>query len=387
MTTLSASSIAVLLFLAVAPRMNAQAADPSRLFAQPSVQSAKLVTNSSIPIGILPSQYKAAYGFNRVPNQGRGQTIALVDAYDDPNVASDLAYYANYFHLTPCNFQKVKVGNPSQGQDWDLAESLDVEQACAMAPQANIILVEANSDLFSDLLDAVAVASAPPYNATVIAMGWGTAEFEGEQQFDSYFCNVVNGNGRPVTFVAAINWVLYPAASPCVIAVGGTTLGLSSVLPRANPLQLNYGSESAWGYGGISVYESQPTWQNPACTAFSQSARCLPDVAAAADADPGIPVYDTYSFAGWVTVGAPWASTPNWAAFFSLVNSARVAQLKNTLSQAAADMYAIYYSSDYLTDFHDVISGRGAGAGYDLATGIGSYRANNLFSALVADAN
>jgi subtilase family serine protease len=69
-------------------------------------------TSASGPIGILPAQVKAAYGFNQIPNQGQGMTIALVDAYDDPNIESDLAFYASYFHLTSCNFTKVKVGSP-----------------------------------------------------------------------------------------------------------------------------------------------------------------------------------------------------------------------------------------------------------------------------------
>jgi hypothetical protein len=229
MTRLSPLSIAMPLLLAVVVPMNAQAPDPRPIIARPSIQTAKLEANSNIPNGILPAQYKAAYGFNRIPNQGQGQTIALVDAYDDPNISSDLAFYANYFHLTPCNFQKVKVGNPAQGEDWDLVESWDVEQACAIAPQANIILVEANTDSLADLFQAVAVASAAPYNAAVVSMSWMTDEFAGEQQFDSYLCNIVNGNGQPVTFVAASNSVKYPAASPCVVAAGQTTVTLSTV--------------------------------------------------------------------------------------------------------------------------------------------------------------
>jgi len=86
-------------------------------------------------------------------------------------------------------------------------------------------------------------------------------------------------------------------------------------------------------------------------------------------------------------VGGTSLSTPDWASFFTIVNSLRAGQGKGTLSQAAPDLYAIYYSSDYLTDFHDITSGSGAGPGYDLATGIGSYQVNNLAPALVADPN
>jgi subtilase family serine protease len=385
-------SIGMSLLLAATLSLMAQAPDPHHIYAHAPVHIANVPANPSSPTGILPAQFKAAYGFNRIPNQGQGQTIALIDAYDDPNIASDLAFYANYFHLTPCSFQKVRVGNPQQGQGWDLEESLDVEQACALAPQANIILVEANSDSFSDLLDAVAVASSAPYKASVVSMSWGGAEFDGEQQDDSYFCSIVNDNGQPVTFVAAIgdacHAATYPAASPCVVTVGGTTLALSTPLPLANPLQLDYGNEMAYGGGGISLYESQPPWQNPACSQFTTSNRCVPDVASDANPATGVPVYDTYSYNGWVEVGGTSVATPDWASFFILVNSLRASQGESTLSQAAPDMYMIYYSNNYLMDFHDITSGEcGAGPGYDLATGIGSYQTNNLVTPLVADPN
>jgi subtilase family serine protease len=384
----SALSACLLLLFSATICPKAQEANANRLHAQPLIQTARIATTPSGPTGLLPAQYKAAYEFNFIPNRGQGQTIAVIGAYDDPNVASDLAFYASYFHLTPCNFQKVEIGNPAQGNGWDLAESLGVEQACALAPQANIILVEATSDSFTDLFDAIALASTAPYNATVVSMGWGGTEFNGEQQYDSYFCNIVNGNGQPVTFVAAAGGMSYPAASPCVIAAGGTTLGLSSTAPPPSTLQTIYGSECAYGFGGISDYESEPSWQDTACAPYSPNGyRCMPDIASDANPSTGVPVYDTYSFGGWVEAGGTGVSAADWGAFFTLVNSQRVIDGASTLSQAAPDMYTIYYSSNYPTDFHDITCGSGAGPGYDLATGIGSYKANNLFTALVADTN
>jgi len=381
----------MVVLLSVSLPLGAQAPDLHHIYAHPPVQVVSLLSPST-PIGILPVQFKAAYGFNRIPNQGLGQTIALVNAYDDPNIASDLAFYANYFHLSPCNFQKVKLGNPQQDSGWGLEITVDVEQACALAPQANIILVEANSDSLSDLFDAVAVASSAPYNATVVSMSWGLNEFAGEQQYDGYFCNILNGNSQPVTFVASTGdcgQLLYPSTSSCVVAVGGTTLALSSATPLSNPLQLDYGSESAFGGGGVSSFESQPPWQNPACSQYSTTNRCVPDVASAAF--PGFPVYDTFGYGGWVEVAGTSVGAPGWASFFTLVNSLRASQRESTLSQASRDLYDIYYSSDYATDFHNITSGGGgecqAGPGYDLATGIGSYQANNLYFPLVADLN
>jgi subtilase family serine protease len=400
MKKLAAVSIGMLVLLAMALPTMAQSPDLSRIYAHPPIQVTPGPLNPSSPRGILPSEFKAAYGFNHIPNQGQGQTIALVDAFKDPNITSDLAFYANYFHLAPCNFQVVIVGNPIEGQGWDLEESLDVEQACALAPHANIILVEANSNSFDDLLAAVAVASAPPYNATVVSMSWGGGEFSGEQQSDSFFCNVVNGNGLPVTFVASTgdggHGTEYPSVSPCVVAVGGTTLALQSANPPSNPLALNYGSEAAWSgsSGGIATNEPGVSWQNGIFAGCGTSGgRCVPDIASDANPGTGVPVYDSFSGPGWIEVGGTSVAAPDWASFFTLVNSLRVAGGKTLLSTAVEDLYTIYNSPNYLTNFHDITTGQNggcgadcmAGTGYDLVTGIGSYQANILYSTLVAD--
>jgi len=390
-------SIGMLVLLAATLPLIAQAPVGSHIYAYPPIRLSDLPQNPAGPSGILPVQFKAAYGFNQIANQGQGQTIALVDAFDDPNIASDLAFYASYFHLTPCNFQKVKVGSPTGDSGWGLEMALDVEQACALAPRANIILVEANSNSFDDLLAAVQVASSAPYNATVISMSWGGGEDPSELSYDSYFCNISNSNGA-VTFFASSgdggHGTIYPSASPCVIAVGGTTLTLKQAAPLANFLQLNYGTENGWrdSGGGVSPYESQMSWQNPACATWSTTKRCIPDIASVAT---NIPVYDTYGYGGWVNVAGTSISSPDWAAFITLVNSLRAAQGKGTLSQAAYDLYQAYYSGNYTTDFHDITTGNNGncgsqcntGPGYDLVTGIGTYQANNLAPALVADTN
>jgi subtilase family serine protease len=380
----------------------AQAPDLSHMYSHPPIQISSGPQNPNNPTGILPTEFRDAYGFNRISNLGAGQTIALVDAYDDPNIASDLAFYANYFHKTPCNFTKVIVGNPLQGQGWDLEESLDTQQACALAPQANIILVEANSNSNSDLFAAVQVAYSAPYNATVVSMSWIGSEFSTETEQDSIFCNVTNGNGEPVTFFASSgdggHGVGYPSASHCVIAVGGTSLELASALPGPDPFQITWSAEYAWrdSGGGISEFEPEPSWQDTACAQFSPDGfRCVPDIASDANPGTGVPVYDTYSEDGWVEVGGTSVSSPDWASFITLVNSQRAENSQPLLSQAALDLYNAYYSSNYDNLFHDITSGSNgscgldcnAGIGYDLVTGIGSYQANTLFPALVADPN
>ena len=230
-------AIGMAAMLVVALPMLAQAPDAPAGYAHTNV----IVFNAQSPnnpSGILPVTFKEAYGFNRIPNQGKGMTIALVDAFDDPNIESDLAFYAKYFHLAPCNFTKVKLGT-IQGQGWDLEESLDVQQACALAPQANIVLVEAVSNNNSDLYNAVAVASGAPYNASVVSMSWGGGSGSGENQGDVYFCNIVNGDGQPVTNVAATgdggHGTIYPSTSPCVVAAGGTTLAPKTQSPIPHP--------------------------------------------------------------------------------------------------------------------------------------------------------
>jgi subtilase family serine protease len=350
----------------------------------------------------MPRQFRAAYGFNRIPNQGQGQTIALVDAFNDPNIVSDLAFYSSYYGLAPCTFTKVMVGSPINGQGWDLEESLDVQQACALAPQANIILVEANSSSFADLLAAVQVAYSAPYNATVVSMSWGGGEFSTETESDSVFCNVTNGNGQPVTFVAATgdggHGTIYPSVSPCVIAAGGTSLLLASAVPGPNPFQIIWSNELGWNGsgGGISAYESEPSYQDTACAPYSPNGkRCVPDIASDANPGTGVPVYDTYSYGGWVQVGGTSVATPDWASFLTLVNSLRAEASEPLLSQANLDLYNAYYSSNYTTLFHDIVSGTNGSCGldcdtevgYDLVTGIGSYQANNLYPLLVSDPN
>jgi subtilase family serine protease len=378
---------------AIAPLM-AQAPDGKHIYFYPPIRISNQPQDPAVPSGILPAQFKAAYGFNRIPNQGQGQTIAVIDAFDDPTIESDLAVYQAQFHVGPCNFHKVKVGNPAHGS-WDLETSLDVEQVCALAPQANIILVEAESQSAIDLLTAAQVAYLSPNNATVISMSFGSPDFSGEQQYDSYFCNIVAGNGLPVTFVAASgdagHHPEYPSTSPCVIAAGGTNLVLSQATPLSNPLQLNYGVETAWSGsgGGVSTEEGQPSWQNPACATWSTTNRCVPDIASVAH---NIPVYCTCSGGGWSTVDGTSISSPDWAALLTLVNSLRAADGKGPLSQAAYDLYQFYYSGNYSTYFHDISLGNNgncgsecnAGPGYDLVTGIGTYQANNLALALVA---
>src|SRR6202035_3624175 len=157
---------------------------------------------------------------------------------------------------------------------WDVEESLDVEWAHSIAPKANIILFEASSNSFGDLLQAVSTA-AHTSGVSVVSMSWGGGEFSGEASADSFFTTPSGHQG--VTFVASTGDsgtpADYPALSANVVAVGGTNLSIDS--------SGNYLGESAWsdGGGGISAVESQPSYQAGKVNGTSSTQRTVPDVA------------------------------------------------------------------------------------------------------------
>ncbi|MTJ80610.1 MAG: peptidase S8 and S53 subtilisin kexin sedolisin [Telmatospirillum sp.] len=249
---------------------------------------------------------------------GGTKVIAVVDAYDHPNIASDLAAYDAQFHLPAANLQVVYAAGRRPATDssggWELEEALDVEMVHALAPSAKIILVEAASSSTSDLLKAVDTASSlvAAAGGGQIVMSWGGDEFSGETSLDSHFAT------QNVVYLAAsgdspgVNW---PAASANVVAVGGTTV---SRHPTTGVLI----SEAAWsnGGGGPSVYVGRPAFQN-AQASLVGSTRSTPDVAAVADPNTGVWVYDSFPMdgtaPGWTVVGGTSAATPVTAAIIN----------------------------------------------------------------------
>ncbi|HTU89281.1 MAG TPA: S53 family peptidase, partial [Gemmataceae bacterium] len=262
------------------------------------------------PTGYSPSQISQAYGFNQlsfsnngtaVAANGAGETIAIVDAYNDPTIASDLQAFDKQFGLPNPNLSILNEngGTTLPGVDptggWELEESLDVEWAHAMAPGANIVFIEANSDSYSDLLTGVQTAAAMK-GVVAVSMSWGGGEWSGETSLDSDF--VAPSSNPGVVFIASSGDSgappSYPAVSPNVLAVGGTTLNLSS--------SGTYESESAWAGsgGGISAYEPLPSYQpgtysNGTSTGTSTT-RMNPDVSYDANPSTGFPVYDSYNY-------------------------------------------------------------------------------------------
>jgi hypothetical protein len=344
---------------------------------------------------IAPAQMRAAYGVNSImfgntAGTGAGQTIAIVDAYNDPNIIADASSFNTRFGLQQFNVSggpTLQVLNESGGTSlpgnssaggWDVEESLDVEWAHSIAPQANIILFEANSASYLDLMNAVQTA-ANYAGVSAVSMSWGGGEFSGETSYDSAFLTPSGHQG--VTFLASTGDdgtpAGYPALSPNVVAVGGTSLNIDS--------SGDYLGESAWsdGGGGISQVESQPSYQSGKVNGTSSTHRTVPDVSM--DADPSTGVYVLDSFAGgWYQVGGTSLSCPMWAGLVAIANQGRALDGQSSLNGLTQTLPTLYNLPS--SDFHDVTSGSNgtysAGPGYDLTTGLGTPIANLLVPAL-----
>lgn len=348
----------------------------------------KGVTNPT-PVGYEPSQIQTAYGFNQISfsngaikGDGSGQTIAIVDAYNDPNIQSDLSVFDKQFGLPTANLTvAMPQGKPLTNSGWSGEISIDVEWAHAMAPGAKILLVEAKNESLSNLLNAVQYAANQP-GVSVVSTSWGSSEFSSETQYDSYFTH------PGITFVASSgdrgappSW---PAVSPNVVAVGGTSLTTDSAG--------NYVSETGWSGsgGGISAYESKPSYQSSVTQSSTQ--RTNPDVAYNADPNTGYAIYDTvpyYGQTGWFEVGGTSCGAPQWSALVAIADQGRAIAGQGSLSGAGQTLPALYNMSS--SDFHDITSGTStgtpnysAGPGYDLVTGRGTPLANLVVQALVS---
>jgi subtilase family serine protease len=321
---------------------------------------------------LIPAQIATAYGLTSASGNGTGETIAIVDAYDDPNIQSDLNTFDAQFGLPATTVTKAfPQGQPAKNASWAQEISLDVEWAHAIAPGAQILLVETASNSYANLLAGVTYAAT---HANVVSMSWGGGEFSSETgaAYDGTFS--ANPN---VTYVASSGdggnqeW---PALSPFVLAVGGTTLQVSK--PSGT-----YPSESGWSGsgGGVSAFEPRPSFQ--AGVLPNAASRNGPDIAYDADPNTGFAVYDSLAYrgqSGWLQFGGTSAGAPQWAGLIALADAGRT-----TLgySQTLNDIYAM--PSSYL---HDVVGGSNrvgtAVTGYDVVTGRGTPYADQVVAYL-----
>jgi subtilase family serine protease len=378
-----------------------------------------LTPAAATPTGFSPLQIRTAYGINSSSATGAGQTIAIVDAYNDPKIFADLdvfdkqfaatssgsslysQYGASSSFLTVYN-QNGQVINPTstsigvdQTGNWETEESLDVEWAHAVAPGAKIALVEAN-DNSGNLYTAVGAAAHLP-GVSAVSMSWGGGEFGGENFSDSTFTTPAGHTG--VTFLASTgdNSVgEYPAFSPNVVAVGGTTLTLNADNSIHSETAWSTGSDP-WNLtlgtgGGTSAIEGEPAYQQ----GFqSTGRRTIPDVSFDADPKTGVAIYDSFGTSsapapGWEQIGGTSLSAPAWAGLIAMANQHRVQSGMATLNsssptQAQSLLYGLSASA-----FHDItsgsITGNGhtytAGVGYDEVTGLGSPASDRVVDGL-----
>ncbi len=351
---------------------------------------AKLASSSG-PTGLPPSAIQKVYnlsGLSPSSGAGSGQIIAIVDAYRDPNALSDLnTFNAEYGYpklstctslsqAGPCFEQADPEGTPKVNSGWVLEESLDIEWAHAEAPGAKIVLVQAASNSNPNLFNAVSYANS--IGANEVSMSWGGSESSSETSYDANMTNA--GTLYTASAGDSGHGAEYPAASPNVIAVGGTTLNGCSGTSCAG-----FTSETAWSSsgGGISSYESIPSYQSgytgPVYGALSISAltggeRGIPDVSFDANPNTGVSVYDSTRYegqAGWFTLGGTSVGAPDWAGILAAGRAAGATALQGD---------AAIYSGGYSTNLRDITSGTNgscgtdctAGVGYDLVTGLGS---------------
>ena len=294
-------------------------------FAEPLIAQPETVTYPSPRGGFAPAQIGHAYGFDAINflkggvsirGNGAGQTIAIVNGFGDPQIVNDLSVFDSTFGLpAPPSFKTVgQNGGAVPGNSdelWALEVSLDVESAHALAPAANILLVETNTGSFNDLFAGVRFA-AKQVGVSVVSMSFGGPEFAGEKLFDASLTTPRGHQG--VTFVAASGDGGvpgdYPAFSKNALAVGGTKLTLNA--------SGGYGSEIGWGAGagqlgsggGVSVVETEPSYQ---LGVQNSGMRQIPDVAFDASPASGVAIYDTHGYngqTGWFVVGGTSFSAP-----------------------------------------------------------------------------
>jgi len=349
-------------------------------------------TGSSTSVGYIPSQLRSAY--NLTATGSSTETVAIVDAYDDPNAAADLAVYRSAYGLPACTvangcFKKVgQTGSttslPSTDYGWAEEESLDLEMVSAICSGCHILLVEASSATSADL-DAAENTAAAASGVVSISNSWGGSESSSQTTDDAAFKH----SGIAITASAGDSGygAIWPASSPYVTAVGGTSLSTAS--NSRGWTESVWSTSSTEGTGsGCSTVEPQPSWQTALNLPAGCGKRIVADVSAVADPATGVAVYDTYNSCGssswcdfllslglatgadgWVQVGGTSASSPIIASVYALAG--------NTSSITYGS-----YPYSHTSALYDVTSGSTstctpaylctAETGYDGPTGLGS---------------
>jgi hypothetical protein len=355
---------------------------------QPAGVSPSAVTPQVAPAGYGPSTLAAAYKLDA--SKGSGQTVAIVDAYDDPNAESDLAAYRTQYALSDCTtangcFSKVSqsgstVSLPPADAGWAGEISLDLDMVSAACPNCHILLVEATSNSLLDL--GTAVNEAVLSGAKYVSNSYGGSEFSGVASFDSTYYHhagvAITASTGDFTYQAGPQ---FPATGADVTAVGGTSL-----ITAGNARGW---TETAWndhagdGTGsGCSASIAKPAFQVSLNTGCANRAEA--DVAAVSDPNTGMAVYDTYGFPGWQVVGGTSAASPIIASVYALAGTPGASDSPNAYPYAHA------------SNLFDVTGGNNgtcapavlctAGAGWDGPTGLGTPNGTGAFALTVPGA-
>jgi kumamolisin len=318
--------------------------------------------------------FNAPYGCN--PNlttqnpSGGSRVIAIVDAFDDPTAVSDLEIFSEQFGIAPPHLTVVYANGTEPDQDptggWEVEESLDVQWSHAMAPGARLYLVEAADNSFTNLFNAVSVASklVASGGGGEVSMSWGAGEFVGENAYDSYFTT------PKVVYLASSGdspGVEYPSASVNVVSAGGTSVS-------RNINTGNFISENTWqdAGSGASQVEPRPSFQNGVQYVVG-NARGTPDMSFDANPNTGVWVYDSNAVIGigWYVVGGTSVASPSLSGIINSAGSfARSSQMENQLIYG--NLFNGYDFRDISYGSCGVYIGTFAVPGYDLCAGVGT---------------
>ncbi|MFE9472264.1 S53 family peptidase [Streptomyces griseofuscus] len=343
-----------------------------------------ITPKAATPSGYGPSDLQSAYGLtSAAASKGAGETIAIVDAYNDPNAEADLAKYRSYYGLPACTkasgcFKQVsQTGSttslPSSDAGWSEEISLDLDMASAICPNCNILLVEAKSATMANL--GTAVNEAVTLGAKYVSNSYGGSESSSDTSYDtSYFKHP----GVAITVSAGDGGygAEYPAASQYVTSVGGTALSRASNTRGWSESVWNTSSTEGTG-SGCSAYDAKPSWQ----TDTGCAKRTIADVSAVADPATGVSVYDSYGVtAGFYTFGGTSASSPIIAGVYALAGTPSSGSYPAKFPYAKAGTSAL----------NDVTSGSNgscggsylctARSGYDGPTGVGTPEGVSAFT-------
>jgi subtilase family serine protease len=364
----------------------AQGEHPVKGVATPS---ALLGDGGAYSPAFLQSAYNVA-SLGATGSGGVGQVVAIVDAFSNPQLVSDVAYYRNYFNLPACPVGTVSASAsgcaleivnqggaasplPSSNYGWGLEEAIDAEMISALCPNCQILVVEATSASMTDL--GASVNTAVTLGANVVSNSYGSPEFASENKLSS-----TDYQHPGVALVAAAGdngyGVQFPAASPNVVAVGGTSLIQFTATGVRN------GAETVWDHSGsgCSLYEPKPSWQHD----VGCSGRTVADIAADANPSTGVWVYDTFGASGLYVAGGTSVATAIVSALYGVVNIGSSSPLTpgSVLYSAANSLYPVSVGSNGDCGTY-LCSAVKSSSGYNGPTGLGTPGAYpNSFTAL-----